>query len=212
MAAEAKRNTIDIGGGGDRPRLFLALGVIAVCALVAGAAAAIEEKVAPCYTCHGKQGVSPTPEMPSIAGQPAYFLLIELFQFRERQRDIPAMNEAVKGLSNDEIKAMADYLARLAPPKPPVDSADRARVERGRALVAVHRCGFCHNPDFSGGEQMPRLAGQREDYLRKALRDYKSGARPGYDPMMAIVLYPVSETDIDDLAHFLAHLAASDRR
>ncbi|HXL67348.1 MAG TPA: c-type cytochrome [Xanthobacteraceae bacterium] len=211
MAAEPKQEAIEIGGGRDRPRLFLPLGVIAAFALLAGAAAAIEEKVAPCFSCHGERGVSQVPETPTLAGQPAYFLLIEIFQFRERLRQIPIMNEAVKGLSNDEMKAMADYLAGLAPPRPLADGGDRTRLERGRALVAAHHCGFCHNPDFSGREQMPRLAGQREDYLRKALRDYKSGARPGYDPMMAMVLYPVSETDIDDLAHLLAHLPASDR-
>jgi cytochrome c553 len=211
MAAKANPKAGNIGGGGDRPRLFLPLAILAAFALLAGPAAAIEEKVAPCFSCHGEGGVSQTPEMPSIAGQPAYFLLIELFQFRERLRNVPAMNEAVKGLSNDEIKAMADHLARLAPPQPPADGTDHVRVERGRAIVAVHHCASCHNPDFSGREQMPRLAGQREDYLRKTLRDYKSGARPGYDPMMAMVLYPVSQTDIDDLAYFLARLPASGR-
>jgi cytochrome c553 len=211
MAARAKRKAIR--GGGNRPRLFLPLGVIlAACTLLAGAATAVEEKIAPCFACHGEGGVSQAPETPSIAAQPAFFLLIELFQFRDRLRNVPAMNEAVKGLSNDELKAMADHLARLAPPQPPGDGGDRARLDRGRVLVAAHRCGFCHNSDFSGREQMPRLAGQREDYLRKALRDYKSGARPGYDAMMAMVLYPISETDIDDLAYFLARLPASDRR
>jgi len=39
----------------------------------------------------------------------------------------------------------------------------------------------CHNPDFSGREPMPRLANQREEYLLKAMQDYRSGNRIGRD-------------------------------
>jgi cytochrome c553 len=40
----------------------------------------------------------------------------------------------------------------------------------------------------------------------KALCGYKSNARRGYDASMADVMYPVTDADILDLAHFLAHL------
>jgi cytochrome c553 len=53
---------------------------------------------------------------------------------------------------------------------------------------------------------MPRLAAQREDYLLKALRDYKSASRPGYDATMDEVIRPVTDADIADLAHYLARL------
>jgi cytochrome c553 len=51
---------------------------------------------------------------------------------------------------------------------------------------------------------VPRIAHQREDYLAKALADYKSGTRPGYDPAMSSVMAPVTERDIEVLARFLA--------
>jgi cytochrome c553 len=51
---------------------------------------------------------------------------------------------------------------------------------------------------------VPRLAGQREDYLLKALRDYKSNARRGYDAIMDDVLYPLNDDNFQDLAHFLS--------
>jgi cytochrome c553 len=69
-----------------------------------------------------------------------------------------------------------------------------------------HRCNFCHNEEFSGEKNVPRLAGQREDYLVKALREYKSNTRRGYDASMADVMYPVTDADILDLAHFLARV------
>ena len=75
----------------------------------------------------------------------------------------------------------------------------------GRAVSARHRCGFCHNPDMSGHDQIPRIGAQREDYLVKALREYKTGERRGYDPAMVEVAQAMTETDIADVAHYLAH-------
>ena len=70
-------------------------------------------------------------------------------------------------------------------------------------------CGSCHNPDFSGREQMPRLANQREDYLLKAMRDYKSGRRIGYgSATMPEELAEFSDADLAAAAHFLAHFPA----
>ena len=63
-----------------------------------------------------------------------------------------------------------------------------------------------HRADFSGQENVPRLADQREDYLLKTLRDYKSGARHGYDATMAEVLQPTSDAQLVDFAYYLSHL------
>ena len=53
---------------------------------------------------------------------------------------------------------------------------------------------------------MPRIAGQREDYLLKALRGYKDNTRRGYDAQMADVVEPLTDADFADFAHFLARL------
>jgi cytochrome c553 len=73
------------------------------------------------------------------------------------------------------------------------------------AIAEEHRCASCHLRDFSGADQVPCPAGQREDYLDKALRDYKSGERPGYEPALAEVMAPILASEILDLAHFLTH-------
>lgn len=170
------------------------------------AAAPLEERLAPCFACHGEQGQSVTPEVPSLGAQPAFYVMIQLYMFRERMRVVEPMNEMTQGLSDDDVRRMAEVIAQLPPPSPATAPADPARLERALALIQQHRCNFCHNQDFSGEQNVPRLAGQREDYLVKALREYKSNARRGYDAAMADVLYPVSDADILDLAHFLAHL------
>ena len=86
------------------------------------------------------------------------------------------------------------------------DAPDPAIAARTLALVAQHHCASCHNPDFSGRQQMPRLVAQREDYLLKALRDYKSAQRPGYDATMDEVIRPLTDADIVDLSHYLSRL------
>ena len=116
------------------------------------------------------------------------------------------MTEAAKALSDADLRAFAEHIAKLPPPAPPPDPPDPASFARGRALSRRHPCGVCHNPDFSGRDQMPRLANQREDYLVKAMRAYMSGARIGYGGAMAVELAGLSDADLGDLAHFLAHL------
>jgi cytochrome c553 len=169
-------------------------------------AASLEERLAPCLACHGAKGQSTIPDVPSLGAQPAFYVTIQLYMFREGIRVVEPMNAMMKDLSDDDLRGMANVIARLPPPVPAADPADPGRLERARALIQQHRCNFCHNQDFSGEQNVPRLAGQREDYLVKALREYKSNARRGYDASMADVMQPVSDADILDLAHFLAHL------
>src|SRR5687768_18023442 len=160
-------------------------------ALVAPALAQpFEERLAACLACHGEKGVSETSEVPSLAGMPEKFTLIQLWLFRERMRKIEIMNDVAKGMSDDDLRKFSDYFAALPPPKPAGDPPDPVIAARAQALIAKHWCASCHNPDFSGREQMPRLSAQREDYLLKSLRDYKAGQRPGYDATMDEVIRP----------------------
>ena len=123
------------------------------------------------------------------------------------------MDEFAKKLSDDDLRNFGELISKLPPPRPPSGRPDKARYERGRALAAKRNCGVCHNPDFSGREQMPRLANQREDYLLKALRDYRAGQRIGYgSASMPEELSGLADGDLADLAHFLAHLPRADGR
>jgi cytochrome c553 len=144
--------------------------------------------------------------VPSLGGQPAYYLTIQLFMFRERLRVVEPMNEMTRGLSDADLRDMADLIAKLPAPQPAPDAPDPGRIGRAQALVEQQRCNFCHGRDYAGEQNVPRLAGQREDYLVKALRDYKGNTRRGYDASMADVLYDVSDPEILDLAYFLARL------
>src|SRR4051812_36781146 len=165
-----------------------------------------EEKLPACLSCHGEKGVSENPEVPSLAGMPADFTLIQLFLFRQGTRKIEIMNDLAKDMSDDDLRKFSDYFARLAPPKPSGEAPDPAIAARAQAAISKHHCNSCHLPNFAGQAQMPRLAAQREDYLLKALRDYKTAQRPGYDATMDEVIRAVSDADIADLSHYLARL------
>jgi cytochrome c553 len=183
--------------------------VAAAAALIAGTLPALadpSEKLVPCLACHGAQGQSEIENVPSLGAQPAPYSLIQLVIFREKIRIAEPMNEMARELSDDDLRSMSDALATLPPPKPPADPGDPARLDRARGLTEENHCNVCHRPDFAGRENVPRLADQREDYLLKALRDYKSGARHGYDATMAEALQPVDDAQLVEIAYYLAHL------
>jgi cytochrome c553 len=180
--------------------------LLVLLAAVPVAAAAIEERLVPCLACHGGQGQSVVPGVPSLGAQPAFYVMVQLYMFRERLRIIEPSHEMIHGFSDDDLRRLADAIAKLPPPRPVEEPADPDRLERARALIQQQRCNFCHTVNFAGIENVPRLAGQREDYLVKALREYKNNTRRGYDAAMAEVLYGISDEQIVDLAHFLAHI------
>jgi cytochrome c553 len=166
-------------------------------------AESLQERMAPCLACHGERGQSAVPEVPSLGAQTSPYLLIQLFMFREKLRRHEIMNEAVKGFSDDDLRTFADELAKLPPPAPDdSEPTDPARMARGQALVQQYRCNVCHAPDLGGREAVPRIAGQREDFLVKTLREYKTNQRPGYDASMGDVMQPIPDADIPDLAYF----------
>ncbi len=169
-------------------------------------AATVEERAVTCFACHGEHGQSEMENTPSLGGQQAPYALIQLFMFREKLRTFEPMNDMTKSFTDDDLRVFSDFIATLPKPAPPADAGDPARIARAQALVAQHRCNTCHNPDFSGKENVPRLANQREDYLAKTMREYKDNSRHGYDGVMAEVLQPVTTDQIADLAYFLARV------
>jgi cytochrome c553 len=165
----------------------------------------LQDRMAPCLACHGEKGQSENPEVPSLGAQPAPYTLIQLYLFREKQRKVELMNEFAKDLSDDDLRQFSDAIAKLPAPRPE-DAGDAARMQRGYALIQQHHCNVCHQSNLAGRDNVPRLAAQREDYLAKALREYKSNARVGYEPIMLEVMRPLNDADIPDLAYTIARM------
>jgi cytochrome c553 len=169
-------------------------------------AATVEERAVTCFACHGEHGQSEMENTPSLGGQQAPYALIQLFMFREKLRTFEPMNEMTKSFTDDDLRTFSDFIATLPKPAPPADAGDPARMARGLALAQQNRCNSCHNADFSGKENVPRLANQREDYLVKTLGEYKDNSRHGYDGTMADVMGSVTKEQIVDLAYYIARV------
>lgn len=184
-------------------RIIPALAYASLAAFSAHADVA-QERVEPCLACHGEHGQSETENTPSLGGQQAAYALIQLFMFREKLRAFEPMNEMAKPLSDEDLKAFSEFIAKLPKPGAPADAGDPARMARGEGLTRQYLCNNCHQPDFSGNENVPRIANQREDYLAKTLGEYKDNSRHGYDGTMADVMQPVTKEQIADLAYYLA--------
>jgi len=182
--------------------LVLGLAAAAFCA-DATLAQTTEERIKLCGACHGEDGNSRMPNIPSLAGQPEFFLVHQLILFREGVRKVAGMNELLKGLKDDDLIALAKHFTALTP-KPSEEQADPALVKRGEALIEPMRCVSCHLPSLDGQEQMPRLAKQRIDYLIHALKQFRDNARSGADTLMSAVVIGVSDDDLAALAHYAA--------
>src|SRR5690349_4310344 len=188
--------------------LFVGCAALALASVPARAAdvAAGKEKAELCVGCHGENGISETENMPSLAGQLDQVIQWQLVYFRAGARKNEDMQPIVEQINNEDIRNLGAYFASLPPPKPAEDK-DPDRSKKGAQAAAGRRCASCHSDNYAGSKAAARLAGQREDYLAKALRDYKSGVRSGGgQAAMAEVAHPLSEEEIDALAHYLAHL------
>jgi cytochrome c553 len=166
----------------------------------------LEERAVPCFACHGEHGQSEVENTPSLGGQQPAYALIQLFMFREKLRVFEPMNDMAKALTDDDLRTFSEFIGKLPKPAPPADAGDPARMQRAEGLAKQFHCNACHNPDFSGRDNVPRIANQREDYLAKTLREYKDNSRHGYDGTMAEALQPVSPEQIADLAYFIARV------
>ena len=158
-----------------------------------------------CFACHGENGRSANPAVPSLAAQPAQFIATQLIMYREKRRTDPLMSPIAAPLTNAEISALGKFFEgqqRPAPAgKPPADVA-----AAGRRLAEQFNCVACHGAALQGQQHIPRLAGQQADYLRTQLRGFKAGTRFDMDGNMTAAAQPLGAADIDVLAEYLSTL------
>jgi cytochrome c553 len=159
-----------------------------------------------CAACHGANGRSDMAGTPALAGQHSFYAVTQLFLFREGRRNNEAMTAVAKSMNDTDLRGFSDYIGTLAfvPAPAPAEQPDAAKMKRGQELAQQHKCVFCHGADFSGGQQVPRIGGQREDYLKMSLRGFKDHSRPGYTQAMGEAVSPVSVEELDTLAYYLA--------
>jgi len=158
-----------------------------------------------CAACHGADGNSANDLWPSLAGQTARYIFLELRDFKEGRRKDPVMSPIAQLLTPQEmLDVAAFYTARK--PKPNTHPVDDARAARGKAKAAETLCTMCHLGGFSGQNEIPRVAGQQFGYTVKQLQDFKNYRRTNDAGNMTAVSKTLSDEDIVDLANYLVGL------
>src|SRR5262245_6137812 len=175
-----------------------ALAALSIALASAALAQTLQDKIAQCAACHGEDGRSADPKIPHIGGQPKLAVMYQLFFYRAGRRKSEEMNAIGKELTDAELDAIAEHVPQLPPPLPVTGDVDAARYKRGAELAGQRHCASCHNADYSGRAQMPRLAGQREVYTVKALQDYRAGLRVGTQAAMAEAVRGLTDADFED--------------
>lgn len=193
-----------LGVLGAAAAFLAALAVPAAAQDAARGAALVEARG--CAACHGPAGLSRVALMPSLAGQQAEFLTLQLILFREGLRPVQGMVEPVQGLADGQVEDIAAYFASLpSAPQPDRGPRDAALAAQGAALSAARNCNACHRPDYAGQRQVPRINHQREDFLAHTLVEYRDNLRVGTDTQMNGVMHGLSNAEIRAIAHHLAH-------
>jgi cytochrome c553 len=158
-----------------------------------------------CDACHGPNGNAEIPLNPSLAGQSWRYVYIQLKDFKEGRRTDPVMTPISKVLDRDEMIALGNWYAARKPAPNPF-KADPAKVDAGRKVADAVLCPMCHGGGFVGQNEVPRVAGQNPEYVRKQLHDFKSKRRTNDAGNMTSVTHTLSDGDIENLSHYIANL------
>ncbi len=155
-----------------------------------------------CNTCHGPDGSATRVNYPSLASQNPVYLLDQIEQFANGEREKLVMNVLAETFSLDEKVTLAIYYSHMPLTTPPFD-LELAR--RGGATYQA-RCAACHGANGLGEEGYARIAGQQPGYVANVLREYKSGDSPRRFSVMYGIASALSDSDIDAVAHYIASL------
>ncbi len=152
-----------------------------------------------CASCHGKDGNSVLPGMPSLAGQNLQYLVNAMKAYRTASRKDPMMRPAVALLDDDTIENLALYYALQKPKASPMNADGDASA--GEPVATA--CAECHGADGNSTKpDTPSLAGQDPRYLVTATQAYKDGTRD-HSAMQSLVAL-LNDDDINNVAAYYA--------
>ena len=177
-------------------------------ALASPAAAELDKKLAEtaqlCLACHGTNGLPEDREVPVIWGQHFYYLYVQLKDYKAGRRKNEIMEEIVKDLSRDDMKALAQHFSEKKFPATGFRSNDDVAA-RGETATGAGQCVQCHLGGYEGGSRVPRLKGQTVTYLNKTMLDFKKRIRTN-SPSKSALFDSYSDEDLSRMAEYLAGL------
>lgn len=178
-----------------------------------GDAAAGKAKSASCAGCHGADGNSVNPEWPNLAGQGGGYIVKQLHDFKDGNRENAVMAPMAAPLTDADMQDLAAYFSSQTRKE---GAADESLVELGEKIYrggnpssGVAACIGCHGPTGAGNPaaNFPALSGQHAKYIENQLNVFKSGAR-GNDAgkMMRSVAAKMTEKEIQAVSSYVQGL------
>ncbi|MEO8654909.1 MAG: c-type cytochrome [Ramlibacter sp.] len=156
------------------------------------------DAAAGCSGCHGDDGISETPGMPSLVGLDAKYLGDATRAYKSGLRKHGMMKTLVSALSEAEIDSISLFYAMQKPGK----AKTPASGNKAAGKTAATACASCHGQGGVSTGTAPSLAGQDAQYFAGAMKAYKTGARA--DAAMKAPAASLDDTAIKDLAAYYA--------
>ena len=185
--------------------LTAALSIVTLSSAQAQDVEAGRAKSQACAACHGADGNSQVGQFPNLAGQTWRYIYVQLKDYKEGRRTDPVMTAMAASLSRQDMIDLGNFYA-AQPSKPSTFKADETKIKLGLAKANETLCSMCHLGGFSGQNEIPRVAGQQYDYIVKQMLDFKARRRTNDAGNMTSVAQTLSETDIENLAHYITSL------
>ena len=178
--------------------IILSLGTISI-ASAEGDISKGETLSQTCLGCHGAPGfrnASPVYRVPMIGGQYSSYIVSSLKAYKNKERSHPTMQAQAASLTDQDMEDIGTYFESLSGKTRVIKKSQAAAGEK----LAV-TCAGCHGQDGNGvSDQFPKLAGQYDDFIERALLDYKSGKRQ--NAIMSGFVANLSKQDIKALSHW----------
>jgi len=164
-----------------------------------------KKKAEACVACHGPGGNSSVGAFPTLAGQNARYIYLQLRDYKEGRRKNPMMSPVAAGLEKQDMHDLAAYFASQKQARTAF-KAEPERIKAGAAKAEESLCAMCHLGGMAGQNEVPRLAGQHPEYIIAQLKNFKARERTNDAGNMTSLAQTLSEEDITNLAHWIHSL------
>ena len=164
-----------------------------------------KKKAEACAACHGADGNAVATMFPTLAGQNARYLYLQLKDYKEGRRQNPMMSPMAANLAKEDMQDLAVYFASQKQQRSTF-KADPQRIKAGAAKAEESLCAMCHMGGMSGQNEIPRVAGQHPDYVLMQLKNFKTRERHNDAGNMTSLAQTLSENDMENLAHWISSL------
>ncbi len=164
-----------------------------------------KKKAEACVACHGPNGNSQAGMFPTLAGQNARYIYLQLKDYKEGRRKNPMMTAVAAGLEKQDMQDIAAYFQAQKQARTGFKS-DPAKVTAGAKKAEESLCAMCHLGGMAGQNEVPRLAGQHPEYITAQLKNFKARERTNDAGNMTSLAQTLSDEDIENLAHWISNL------